>query len=63
MDIDSEEPQAMTDEDIQQTVSDKDIQFIEHIHNGIQDDDSENGDSDEIVSDSVSHTTVSIFHI
>jgi len=50
-------------EDIQQTVSDKDIQFIEHIHNGIQDDDSENGDSDEIVSDSVSHTTVSIFHI
>jgi len=50
-------------EDIQQTVSDKDIQFIEYIHNGIQDDDSENGDSDEIVSDSVSHTTVSIFHI
>ena len=63
MDIDSEEPQNITDEDKQQTVSHKDIQLIYHIHNNIQSDDSENNDCDEILSDSVSHTTVSILHI
>jgi len=64
MDIDSEEPQNITDEDKQQTVSHKDIQLIYHTHNNIQSDDSENNDCDEnIVRQCKSHHCFNITYM